>query len=59
MTICQLKQKRNHLMDIACDFIYLIVNCKYSELNKVREEELLKLKKRIKKLDALIAEKSR
>ena len=59
MTLSQLKQKREYLMYIACDFAYLIANCKYGELNKIREKELKKVAKRIKKIDTLIAEQSR
>ena len=54
MSLYNLRQKRDYLMDIACDFAYLIATCKYSEFNKNREKELKKLAKRIHKIDEQI-----
>lgn len=51
MKLHQLKQEREHLLEIACDLIFLMVTCKYNELNKHREEELARIKKRIVKLE--------
>jgi len=56
MSILQLKAKRNQIMEIVSDIIYLMVTEKdHPEDNKYREQELKNLKRRIKRIDAKLA----
>lgn len=59
MSILQLKAKRNQIMEIVSDIIYLMVTEKdHLEDNKYREQELKNLKRRIKRIDAKLAKEN-